>query len=351
MRWRICAVLTLSLLMICPLLQADQVHALYGLPLSSPPFAGRTPAQVAAMLRADGVNAVVRCPLNRTLIQALHNERILAIAEFALFHDTKRWPRCRPILADGSPMGKDGWYRGVCPCCPDLVDQAVAKADRIARNYAVDGLWLDFIRWPSRWEGEAPNLQETCFCANCLQRFQQDTGISLPQACATTQSKAAWIKQHHAPAWYAWRCDVIREVIRRIRQAVHSHRPKALIGIFCVPCTDAACRRLFGQDPARLSTVVDVFSPMGYHLLCYKDSEWIKRVNRFFQSATSRPLWPIIQSVDQPRPMDAREFRRALAAGLHGTAGIMVFKTSATVKTGKWNQQREVFLDQADQHE
>ena len=46
--------------------------------------------------------------------------------------------------------------------------------------HALDGVWLDFIRWPCHWEVPEPALPRTSFDAATVARFARDAGIDLP---------------------------------------------------------------------------------------------------------------------------------------------------------------------------
>ena len=62
----------------------------------------------------------------------------------------KSWP----ILETGEPRSQMEWYIGISPTDCRRQEHIVAEIARIARTYAIDGLFLDFIRWPLHWEIE-----------------------------------------------------------------------------------------------------------------------------------------------------------------------------------------------------
>ena len=325
--------------------------AIYKLPLKSSIFKNKSAPQIAEYLKQSGVNAVVHVPLDNQLIDQLHKNGIKAYAEIVIFLGQDHWvkhPESRPILSDGNLAELDGWYAGVCASQEWLINQKIKEAEDIAKNYRIDGLWLDFIRWPTRWDVKIPKIQHTCFCATCLKGFQKETGIEMPEKLKSTKEISEWIYKNHPQDWYRWRSDVILNTIKKVKQAIKKYRKDAIIGIFIVPWReqdfDNAIYEVVGQDIERLCEVTDVFSPMTYHLICYKDTGWIISVIQWIKSKTDKQIWPIVQSIDEPRKMSLKEYEQALRAGLSaGSTGIMTFTTDATLKQGKWEVQKEIF--------
>lgn len=105
-----------------------------------------------------------------------------------------------------------------------------------------------------------------------------------------------------------------------------------------------AIYKVIGQDIEKLSGIVDVFSPMTYHLICGRDTAWITSVVQWTKSKTDRDVWPVVQSINEPSELSAEEYERALTAGLSGgSTGIITFTTGATLENGKWEAQKRVF--------
>lgn len=327
--------------------------ALFGLPLDKPPLAGKSVQEVAEYLHQGGVNAVVHVPLDSDLIAALRAKGIRCHGEIGFFaagEDLwKTSPESRPVLADGNLLSKAGWYVGLTPTHEERVQKVLAQIRKECSEYELDGYWLDFIRWPARWEMKEPLLFKTDYSGKTLERFQRETGVVLPATAASIPEKASWIDANAQKEWTAWRCGVIRDVVRRVRETVHELRgPDALVGIFHVPLLreeyDAAIVNIVGQDARLLSDVVDVFSPMSYHAMCERDTEWITRINADLRKVTDKPIWPIIQAASEPRAIPADEFRETLKAGLSGgSSGVMAFTAKDVLGTPLWEVQSEVF--------
>lgn len=344
--------ITIFLLVSGQLFAEEQMKkAIYGLPLDAFVFKGRSPEEIARYLKDCGVEAVVHVPLDHAVIEALHHNGIKAYAAIGIFCRDDNWKalaESRPLLADGSFS-----ETGVCAANEWFVNSKIEEVKAIARDYQIDGLWLDFIRWPTTWEVKEPKFLYTCFCNNCLELFQRDTGIKLPKTLKITQEISDWIYKNHPQEWFKFRCNIIIDTVKKLRQAVKEYRKDAIIGIFVVPWResdfDNAIYKVIGQDIAGLSSVVDVFSPMSYHLLCHKDPDWIISVTAWLKTKTNKDIWPIIQAIDEPQKMSAIEFERALRTAMTGgSRGVMVFDAKAVLEDEqKWEVQKKIFTQQS----
>lgn len=72
---------------------------------------------MARWVQRHGFNAVFGGFRDRRLVRALRRRGIKVYAEVSLFVGKKHWRRRggRPVTATGRPLGKQGWYAGVCP--------------------------------------------------------------------------------------------------------------------------------------------------------------------------------------------------------------------------------------------
>ncbi len=198
----------------------------------------------------------------------------------------------------------------------------------------MDGIWLDFIRWPCRWEKPSPQLLQTSFDSFTLESFQRDTGIRIPAEFEAIADRARWILRYHREDWTEWKCQQIIEFVRQVRDIVKRTPRRILLGLFSVQWRstdfDGAIRHIIAQDYRGLSAHVDVFSPMVYHKLCGRNVPWIAQVTNWARKETGKPVWPIVQAVDEPEPLKPQEFRRALRTALmaSGSEGVIVFNLS-----------------------
>jgi hypothetical protein len=296
------------------------VKAFYGYSPDLAPFQGRSPSEAAALLRGWGADAVFGGYTDPDFVAAAHDAGLRVLAEFGCFVGGSWWqehPDSRPVTPDGAPLPKLEWYAGVNPSHPVVRRERLAALEGLLTAHEVDGVWLDFIRWPGRWEKPDPPLYQTSFDAGTLGRFQENTGIA---------ASASELLTTHADEWHAWRCAQITSWAAQAAALVRHVAPEATLGLFSVPWRTTDLARVMGQDLPALAAHVDVFSPMVYHRMCGQPVEWIAEVTAEVAAATGRPVWPIIQAVDEPETLPDDEFEAAIHATMSAPAdGVILF--------------------------
>ena len=309
------------------------MRALYGYDPQLAPFARKSATEQAALLHSWGVTAIFGGYEDTALVDALHTVGIKIYAEFNCFARPAYWeqfPDCRPITADGMPLEPEDWYHGANPAHPALRQQRLNALTDLLRDYPVDGVWLDFIRWPCHWESKQPNLPQTSFDSATIAQFSADTGIALHG-----DNPAQSILSQHMDAWTEWKCAQVTSWVAMAREVVDTIRPSATLGLFGIPWQDAdfggAIHAIIGQDFAALAAYVGVFSPMTYHLMCHCPASWVADVAHDVQAKTGKPICPIIQSVDEPAPLTIDDYGAALEAAAQAD-GIIVFTLKGVVE-------------------
>ena len=310
----------------------QKVKSLYGFSPELAPFAGKTPPEQAALLRSWGNTAVFGGYQNPEFVEAIHTAGMEIYAEFSCFAGAEWWkrlPASRPITDEGRPLENEGWYYGLNPTTPQVRQERLEALEKLLTDHALDGVWLDFIRWPCHWEVHDLYLPRTSFDASTLARFSRDTGVVLPQGDVPTVART--LLDRHEAEWTAWRCKQITSWVAEAKTVLRRIRPNSILGLFGVPWRladrDGAILRIIGQDYGALGQYVDVFSPMVYHLMCGHSPDWIGEVTEEIRALSGKPVWPIIQSVDKPTFLSAEEYGRAVDVALHSSAsdGVLVF--------------------------
>lgn len=139
----------------------------------------------------------------------------------------------------------------LCPSHPRNQELEIESMVEIARNYDVDGIHFDYIRYPDG---------EHCFCAGCRERFGAATGIQMTnwpaQVLANGNAREPWLQ---------WRRDNITAVVRTASEQARAVRPKIQISAAVFPnwSTD---RDTIGQDWKLWCErgYLDFVCPMGY---------------------------------------------------------------------------------------
>jgi hypothetical protein len=316
-----------------PLGTTEPLRAVYGISKKLDQFQGKTNQDIVRFLKMHNINAVFGSHEDAEFVDACHQNGFRVYAEAAVFVGEKYWkahPESRPITATGEPLEKIEWYAGVCPNQPWLWEDKLEMIRKMVRDTKVDGIWLDFIRYPCHWEVKEPKLDQTCFCPVCMKQFQKDTGIALPAELANGKDQAQWILQHHRNTFIEWKCKRIALFVQKAREVIKAERPEVLVGLFGVPWMpterDDAIHAIIAQDYHMLAPHVDVFSPMVYHRMCNRDTKWISAVTKYLARVTRKPVVPIIQACSLPDALPTAEFKQAIDAALSPpSAGVIIF--------------------------
>ncbi|MEW6261139.1 MAG: hypothetical protein AB1547_14690, partial [Thermodesulfobacteriota bacterium] len=300
-------------------------------------------------LRQAGVDAVF-VPPDRDSI-AFYRKKgyrvYLAFNAFGGKDGWKRHPDSVPVMADGMSMDRKPGLRGFGGMCPTHEGGRLERLAELSRwvtsfggSDGIDGVFLDFIRYPGYWESPDPELIDTCYCDRCMARFSADTGICLPDIPAS--QRADWIgRNHHRSVWAAWKVERILSFIREARAVLQANPSgrKLVLGLFTVPFTEyerqAALSAVLGQDVRRMAELVDVVSPMLYPGLMGKPASWVGRMVGYYGemlAASPCRLWPILQATDCAVEL----FDRSLAAVRDAGAEAVSVYSFSGMDAAKW---------------
>jgi hypothetical protein len=83
---------------------------------------------------------------------------------------------------------------------------------------------------------------------------------------------------------------------------------------------------------------------MVYHSLCGRDVPWIGEITAWVGKETGKPVWPIVQAIDNPATLNPQELRRAVLTALTapGSDGVIIYKLKA-LSQEKLTVVRDVF--------
>jgi hypothetical protein len=240
-----------------------------------------------AHLRDCGVNAIMTESDSYELaaLDAAHNAGLRFFAGVACFSDhasnfrsLRKRPELTPILENGDRRPQMEWYVGMSPTDRRRQKEVLAKIRSIARSYPVDGVFLDFARWPLHWEielrPERDRPLDSSFDAATLAMFEEATG-ALPRDLETTSALAAWIRRNRLGEWVEFKCKVVNDFVSEARNALKEARADAELGIYVVPNVNALTEPLTGQRIKDLAPLVDWIAPMLYHNILLQPPTWI----------------------------------------------------------------------------
>ncbi len=298
-------------------------------------------------LRKGGVNAVFVKPDADTVrwFNARGFKVYISVDAFGGRRAWKKYPDSRPVLDDGSLLGTDpsfACHGCACPTHRAWRTERLGDIERLLQEFGgnegrIDGIWLDYIRYPGRWSVPEPKIPDTCYCKRCLKKFSADTGLVLPPV-ADTEETASWIKKNCPYEWMKWKQEQIASFVSDVGKVIDrgSVGSRPLLGIFLVPWTRGERSNTvsyqFAQDPFQLAGYVDVISPMLYHQKVGRPASWIGFMTQYYEETVPCQVWPIVQAMD----CTAEEFGEVMRyAGEGGADGVLGYPFSA-MKPDKW---------------
>lgn len=146
-----------------------------------------------------------------------------------------------------------GWYNSLNPCYPEVRDYLVSVMRDIVRRYPVDGLHLDYIRFPNEWNdayGPGASVPDYPRDPRTLAMFRQASGRSPDQA---------------PQVWNQWRTDQVTLLVKDIRAMVRRTKPRIWLTAAVGADPREAKHRHFQDAPRWMDQgLVDAVYPMNY---------------------------------------------------------------------------------------
>ena len=219
--------------------------------------------------------------------------------------------------------------------CPNSehVDYLLQLAEEVVKNYPVKAFFADYIRYHH-------NFKDLCTCERCVSKFREKYGPN-PKLIKTNE-------------WKDFREDTIVAYAERLQNTIKSIDQDCVTGWFCLPGPKKwFTRRRIAQNWQKLSSVLDVASPMEYpYLMGTRDDGWIwgkiadlaywyfirnmkKRAHEF-----KSPVLTITNSVE----CNAEEMLKQMR-GFDFGLGIALFKYFGTTES-QWNALKQYAEDE-----
>lgn len=186
----------------------------------------------------------------------------------------------------------------LCPNNKKIRQKRLTEIKHLADNFQIDGIWLDFIRYPLLWEVKKPQIEDAHLCSQCKQ-----------------------VKE---------RTKVIGNFVSEIHSLLHQKDKNIQLGMFSVPWRNedfnGAIKKVMGQDFEKLARDIDVFSPMTYHQMCGQPTSWIQEIVSYLNKLTDKSILPIIQTEDKPAKISQKEFNQAVQTAIKSPSqGVIIF--------------------------
>jgi uncharacterized lipoprotein YddW (UPF0748 family) len=173
-----------------------------------------------------------------------------------------------------------GWYVSLNPCYPEVRDYLVSVMQEIVTNYPVDGLHLDYIRFPNEWNESYPR-------GASVPDYPRD-----PQTLALFKRETGHTPQSSPVGWDQWRTEKITQIVAAVRAMIAEVNPRVKLSA-AVTAVQARARRDHFQDTRSWLTLglLDAVYPMNYE----KDMRvFTRRTGAWF---ALRPGIPVVTGV------------------------------------------------------
>jgi uncharacterized lipoprotein YddW (UPF0748 family) len=218
-----------------------------------------------------------------------------------------RWTRAHTSIVEGLYAS---------PLHPAAQDHAAAVIGEIAAKYPVDGIHLDYIRFPNEDFDYSPAALEQ-FKASILPSM---TDSEKRTAAAREALDPAAYPNLFPERWSDFRRSRLTTLVTKIRTAVKTARPAALVSAAVVPEADTAfSSRLQDWRGWIDQSLLDVVCPMAYTA---EAGIFQKQIAAAKSYAGTRPVWAGIGAY-QMSP--AQTLSHIAAANKLGVAGVILF--------------------------
>jgi uncharacterized lipoprotein YddW (UPF0748 family) len=218
-----------------------------------------------------------------------------------------RWTRAHSSIVEGLYTS---------PLHPAAQDHTAAVIGEIAAKYPVDGVHLDYVRFPN---------EEFDYSASAMAQFKKAIAGGLSdrerrEAAARESLDPAAYPNLFPERWSDFRRSQLTALVIKIRTAVKTARPGTLVSAAIVPdAQQAFASRLQDWRGWIDQSLLDVICPMAYTT---ESDTFQKQIAAAVAYAGSRPVWAGIGAY-QLSP--SQTLRHIAAADKLGAAGIVLF--------------------------
>jgi uncharacterized lipoprotein YddW (UPF0748 family) len=234
-------------------------------------------------------------------VVALHPEWIMVPRSTARAALAVRRDRLVDLVARHSSPDAEGLY--LSPSAPEAGDHLEAVVREMLRMYAVDGLHLDFIRYPG---------SEYDYSRAALDGFADRVGRSVDRLEAPERAPAAWAD---------YRRDVLTALVNRLSRAARGERPRLMVSAAVAADEAQAVALKFQSWPEWISRgSIDAVCPMAYSA----DNRIFHGQIRAAREHTGphRPVWAGVGAYRLDVDGIIERVRLARSAG---AAGVVIF--------------------------
>ena len=285
---------------------------------------GRLSADEAHLVAEADCNAAFFHGFNQELFEVCEHAGLQACVEFKTFRvKFADHPQLIPTGVDGRPIRFGQRVQGICLSQTDYLDEVESGLRQGMADFRPRGVWLDYLTYTGWFEEPQPDLQESCFCAACVEDFCQGTGVE--------ESEPARILQLHPYLWGRHKCRRIMKFARHYADIIKRADPHCIVGAYMCPYLphelDGALERIFAQDYALLAPHIEVFTPLIYATKAGRSSGWGREFLEASQEFVpeNRSVQLILDALDFPDLVQETATASVPTRGFQLFAGAALF--------------------------
>jgi len=213
------------------------------------------------------------------------------------------------------------YYRWMCPSKLEVSNYIVKQAKNLAALDFVDGVHLDYIRYPDvilpvdLWkkygitQHQEHDDYDFCYCDDCRNKFRELTGRSI-NADHPDQDLS----------WRAFRYDRVTEIVNRVKGEISATGKPLSAAVFPTP---EIAKRIVRQD--WLAWDLDFVCPMIYQSFYQEKVGWVGTATKEGTTALAGRK-PLYAGLYLPAFESGHEIKQGIDLALaNGAAGVSIF--------------------------
>lgn len=206
----------------------------------------------------------------------------------------------------------------LCPSNPENLAQEVAGIEEMLARYSLDGIHLDYIRFPGG---------NTCYCKGCRLRFEAELGRRLKRWPDDARSGLLAARHDH------WRRTQITRLVERVRETADNMKRSIRVSA-AVYGKYPSCARSVAQDWGTWlrEGLVDFVCPMNY-TADLSEFTRLTRAQLLLPSAKGRVYPGIGATSSQNRLGALAVIEQIRTAREEGARGFALFQLDRAVET------------------
>ena len=268
-------------------------------------------------------------PLPRGHIAAVHPDWLM-VPHSAAAEALAAGPRARPgLIRDGAPADSEGFY--LSPSAAGVPEHLEAVVRELVRGYAVDGLHLDFIRYPGVDYDYSPAA---------LEGFRAPTSAGGVFRVAELLAGPA----NEPRRWAAHLRQRLTALTERLSRAARAERAGLVVSAAVVPDETQAVEERYQDWPAWLAGgLVDALCPMAYTPDARLFRQQVEQARA--RAGQGRAVWA---GVGAYRLSPGEVVDRVRAAREAGASGVVLFSHESLDGKGWARVRAEAFVPAAE---